>query len=494
MRLSEFLKLFLLGKNDYADNWDTPLNANFEKLDTVIQELEQELVTDPEDGVTGKLAGNFDSLQSRLNAFCNPVNGKVVFNNYDLYQAIYSRKQWETNTNSISHRMSLCEEDRYVDDLLKRSLIGSEIRRRLALDSGDSVRGRRYSGSGDVDLHNFYFRTQPISSLFSVLSPGVISCSSLGLMQIGGLLYSHQRPFTFEIATSGTHYYVLCATNNISPMGLNILCQQIRSSSSTGCSGASLQSGSSTIIADNIGTDDVENNHWKPVQGQIFRVFVDGKSYDYPIKSVSTNSIEIYGVVDIPNVSGASYDWAIVDPTQPVFKLEEIINPTYDSFVRALGKSYADLPVAFIYQNNLNVQFFGTFGTTRGRVFLWNPAFNSNGKLDGGLINFTIDSDIVPNIKSLHVVTVEKNGDNKFVVAIDPKRKTSDNLFANSFSIAVVKSTTTGEYLDSGTHEIRLVHPDYGDSSGAYSYWTTDIESFATGYELMFLGLIVELQ
>jgi hypothetical protein len=532
MEQSDFLELNLLENNDYAGHWDVPLNDSFRVIDEEAEEIATELLDVPGTGYDGHLRGSLASLEQRLNVGLWP-NGEIKFNSDDLTKSRYTRAQY-TDSNytpaNIHSRIEIQEEKSFVDEALKKSMdtsggnIAKAFLRHDRRTTVDASMNRRYSLSSG-DLSDFYFPNGDISTNITYGGAGTILVNSLGLMQINGVIFNHTITLSVDATPIGTdRRYILYAGNIYSPTGYD--CQLIRDSTVTGNLGSAV-TGSSTFTSTSIGSfAGMGNNKWIPVPRQVLRVNDGVRTYDYSIKSVVGNSVDIFGKFekDFTNCL-----WEIYDFTQPFFQLTSIV-PIFsidedqgymNSLLSEMGQG--SMPIAFIHIDaaenfRVTAPYMGA-GYTKHRLVT--PDYNDTGFLGPGATDTkwstTLTDVSVGKIKAISVITLESLDDGvskRYYFNVNPTRYwivgvMTAPLWMQAFKVGVRNLIDTGgtSFVDFGATnlcELTLYHPDYNDKLtsggvlGTANHWTTPYglyeDNFLTwSYQLEYLGILIEL-
>lgn len=544
MEKSTHLDLNLLENNDYAGHWDVPINENFELIDDKVLEIATELLHDPTVAYAGKLKKSCASLEDRLNVAMDNT-GNIIFNNGDLESSRYAREARTTGTVSIYERLNRLDEKDFVKDALDKSLAAASMPTGTVATDGvyakhmDSRSGilapsyerQKYSVDG-VDLDNFYFRCKEATDLIYVNPADVddLMITGLGLMQIGGRMYNHTREVHVPMTALTELYYRIYATQKIpSIVDLEFIdCQLTRSSATTGLPVMNIGLGASTVSCIGVGLDTWPGvtNKWVPTAGDILRVYEGAVPHDYQIKTVSNDSLEIFGKF-AEALTGVT--WAIYDFTQPCLYIHEISAPgrtTEDMFMDAFDKRVDKLNIAYVHRTGVASEYRTTFDnpivkthqsgivadTTRSsRYVLWQPDYTADGKLTTAGAGYTSDfitlTDVaVGRIKGISVICLESINDTvghtkRYILTINPTRQTTVGAlqyFLSSYQTYMVaqtddSTTNTIEYHASKAlpYSLFLQHPEYNDAGGGRDGWA--LSYLTASYTLEFLAVLIEL-
>jgi len=522
MELSDFLELNLLANNDYAKHWDIPVNGNFKNIDSECEEIATELLADPTLPYDGKLRGSAASLEDRLNVAMD-ANGNILYNDYDLEKSRYSRKPWTVPSN-IHSRLSMLDSEEYVNDAIKTTLgsgSGADASHkyvkyrhdRSAAVSTVTPQTMKYSSGMGVDLGAFYFRTKNDTDLVSYDNiTGEVTIQPLGLMQIGGNLYKHTVPCTYS-TTPGVEY-MLSLYAMTYKTGAEIDTQFIRDSVVTGNTG-SATIGTSVFSSVNIGANlwPGVNNKWTPTEGQILRLSDGAVTYDYYIKTVNTDSVEISGKFDRDFAAGTS--WSVYDFSQPLILIipRALTWATVDTVTSSLGASAQYLlslgEIVISTTGSHRASFFRQTNPLMKNAYVYPVTFFSDGDIGvpGGVSEtIALDNDTsMIGIKSIGVIAVERKmtgfAPTEFKISYDPTRALSisagPNYYLHSYQV-YIKGTlhpamTNINGWDITSNELEIVHPDYEDGGGAGSGSGWSMSSATSGYSLEYLGIVVQL-
>jgi hypothetical protein len=528
MEQSDFLELNILGNNDYAKHWDVPVNENFTDIDAECEEIATELLTDPTTPYSGKLRGSAASLQARLNVAMD-ANGNILYNDYDLEKSRYSRKPWTVPSN-INNRIAAIEEDWYVKDRLQYTIdaysIPTKQAKRTDDRSGLDARKERRVISSDVDLTSRHYRRCKESDFTVDPVFRTIDIPAIGLVQINGVLLNHTIPFQMGYSMGVTRVMLFAAAVPQAGMVTEnfIDCQDIRKSTVPGQTNGTCVYGGDTFTSAGIGAASGIRNDWKPEVGQILRIFDTVNYYDYTIKSVSANSVEIDGKFEFGN-GVSTYSWEIFDFTQPVFYLtDSSALATEDLAIYALNTQIQNFPmpgilVAFVSINiaDTRVSFPTFYQAGFSKYKLLPMGFTSGGLLDNNTGSYTwssedLDDVSAASIKSLSVIVIEKyivggvETEPNYYIVINPTRP-----FNSAAPASVYYAQTYQVYIEQGatgkamstisspqsagkTTTVVLEHRNYGDGGGGTeSYWSGAGGNPSANKTLEYVGVLVEL-
>lgn len=94
---TSFLELTLPLNGEFVDNWDQPINSNFELLDDHLSGLKNDLVSST--GSTSNLKGTKTSLQERIDAGLN-VDGSLKLSTADSYTVLENARSYPVSSAS----------------------------------------------------------------------------------------------------------------------------------------------------------------------------------------------------------------------------------------------------------------------------------------------------------------------------------------------------------------------------------------------------------
>jgi hypothetical protein len=390
--------------------------------------------------------------------------------------------------------------------------------------SGLDVRKERSAITSDVDLASRHYRRCSDSDFLVEPVLRTIDVPAIGLVQINGILMNHTIPFRMGYSLGVTQMQIFAGAYGWSGGATEdyVDCQDIRKSITPGQTTGTCVYGGSTFTAANIGSASGSNNDWQPEIGQILRVFDSVNYYDYTIKSVSENSVDIDGKFEYGD-GVVTYSWEIFDFSQPVFYLTDVSGSTTSQLVTTtilfpiLNASPAALPIATVSINiaDVRVSFPTFYQTAFSKYKLLNMGFTSNGLLDNNTGAYTWSSETLNDvslaaIKSLSVIVIEKYltegslTEPNYYITVNPTRPftaPSGLIYYSPTYQVYIRQGAVGKAMSNiisvqsagETTTVMLEHPNYGDETEAASYWSGAGGNPTSYKTLEYLGVLIEL-
>ncbi len=314
------LGLYKLDNGDYANHWETPMNANAQIVEDEFVALRTELLDDATSSYVGKLAGTAGSLEERLDEAMDS-DGYIIYNDGDLDKSCHEKDGFETT--DIHERLANVDRREFVNARLRylqRNVVtGTYLKKRETYAPADAIHANNHVTDFSLGLMTslFGFETDFVDPS---QAGGVLTVNKTGWCSIAGQLYYGSNPvvFTLAAATGGTIY--LSQEPAAAP---TVDCRIIRAYNSPygggtfGAGEINTTANPSLFLVADVDTASVagENNNWLPEPFQVLRIELPSGAFEeHLIKSVGATGFEIYGeftedLIGVP--------WWVMDYTAP---------------------------------------------------------------------------------------------------------------------------------------------------------------------------------